>query len=79
MQYYITYEKDRRGGYIAAAPAIRGCVVYGKTLSTAHQNIQSAIQECLEVRRELSNKVPKESLTPAQVRRFSFVRLPDYA
>ena len=78
MKYYITYEKDERGGYIAAAPAIQGCTVYGKTLSLAHRNIQSAIQECLEVQREFINKIPKESLTPAQVKRLSFVHLPDY-
>lgn len=79
MQYYITYEKDERGGYTAAAPAIAGCVVYGKTLATAHRNIQAAIRECLEVRQAFRQTAPKEPMTPAYVRRFSFVRLPDYA
>ena len=48
-QYYITYEHDEKGGYIASVPAISGCAVYGKTIKQAHANIQSAIKECLEV------------------------------
>lgn len=79
MQYYITYEKDQSGGFVASAPAIQGCAVYGKTLVAAHRNIQVAIRECLEVRREFSNRAPKETITPELMRRFSFVRLPDYA
>lgn len=55
LQYYITYEKDEDGGYIASAPAIPGCVVFGKTLKEAHQNISSAIKECLEVIYEFNN------------------------
>ncbi|MBI2443623.1 MAG: type II toxin-antitoxin system HicB family antitoxin [Candidatus Magasanikbacteria bacterium] len=49
LQYYITYERDARGGYVASAPALPGCVVYGKTLPAAHRNITAAIAECLEV------------------------------
>ncbi|MBU2263375.1 type II toxin-antitoxin system HicB family antitoxin, partial [Patescibacteria group bacterium] len=51
-QYYIIYEKDEKDGYIASAPAIPGCVVYGKTLKEAHKNIYSAIKECFEVIKE---------------------------
>ena len=60
-QYYITYEPDESGGYIASAPAIQGCVVYGKTLQEAYHNIQSAIFECLEVLQEFSKKTPRET------------------
>ncbi len=49
LQYYIIYEKDENKGYIASAPSIPGCVVHGKTLKEAHNNICSAIKECLEV------------------------------
>lgn len=55
-QYYISYEKDPKQGYIASAPAIRGCVVYGKTLKEAYANIKLAIKECLEVLDETDNK-----------------------
>ncbi len=47
--YYIAYERDGKQGYVASAPALPGCVVYGKTLQEAYRNIQTAIQECLEV------------------------------
>ncbi|OHB17524.1 MAG: hypothetical protein A2749_00400 [Parcubacteria group bacterium RIFCSPHIGHO2_01_FULL_45_26] len=65
-QYYISYEKDQKQGYVASAPAIRGCVVYGKTLKEAHQNITVAIQECLEVREEFKKTLPQETISPAQ-------------
>ena len=55
QQYYIAYERDENGGYIASAPAIPGCTVYGKTLKQAYTNIVSAIQECLEVIAELES------------------------
>ena len=79
LQYYVTYERDRSGGYIAAAPAIQGCAVHGKTLAIAHRNIQAAIQECLAVRRQFQRRLPEETVTPLAMKRFSFVRLPDYA
>ncbi|HEY4520181.1 MAG TPA: type II toxin-antitoxin system HicB family antitoxin [Candidatus Paceibacterota bacterium] len=74
-QYYISYEKDPQRGYIASAPSIPGCVVYGRTLKEAYKNIQVAIKECLEVIKELKKKTPKESITPDSVKRFSFVRM----
>lgn len=73
QKYYIIYERDERGGYIASAPAIPGCVVYGKTLKKAYQNIQSAIEECLEVREEFAKKPPQETINPEVVKKLSFV------
>ena len=78
-QYYIAYERDEKGGYIASAPAIPGCVVYGKTFKEAHKNVATAIKECLEVIGEFNRKFPKETISPATVRRFSFVKISSYA
>lgn len=78
-QYYIIYERDKKNGYIASAPAISGCVVYGKTLREAYKNIQSAIQECLEVIRDFHKGIPKETIKPEIVQKFSFVKIPEYA
>jgi len=63
-QYYITYERDEKGGYVASAPAISGCVVYGKTLKEAYKNICLAIEECLEVIGEFKKRLPKETIKP---------------
>ncbi|KKT56948.1 MAG: hypothetical protein UW81_C0012G0016 [Candidatus Giovannonibacteria bacterium GW2011_GWC2_44_9] len=79
LQFYIAYEKGEGGGYIASAPAIRGCVVRGKTLKEAHKNIQAAIKECLEVLAKFKKEPPKETLKPKIVRGFSFVKVPEYA
>lgn len=79
LQFYIAYEKDEDGGYIASAPAITGCAVYGKTLKEAHQNIKAAIKECLAVLAEFKKEPPKETLKPETVRELSFVSVPEYA
>lgn len=78
-QYYIAYERNEGGGYVASAPAIPGCAVYGKTLKEAYENIQSAIKECLEVRQEFKKSPPRETIRPETMRRLSFVRLKEYA
>jgi len=75
-QYYVTYERDDKKGYIASAPAISGCVVYGKTLKEAHSNISAAIKECLEVIHRFHKTLPKETIKPETVREFSFVNIP---
>lgn len=77
--YYITYDRDDKKGYIASAPAISGCVVYGKTLKEAHKNIHCAIKECLEVIHDFNRKPPKETVTPDMIKKFSFVSVPEYA
>lgn len=74
-QYYITYERDSKKGFIAHAPSIPGCVVYGKTLKEAYYNIQSAIRECLEIINDYNKKPPIESITPDRIKRFSFVKI----
>ena len=74
-QYYVTYERDGKKGYVASAPAIAGCVVYGKTLPEAHQNISSAIKECLEVIHQFHKETPKETIEPKEVLKLSFVKV----
>lgn len=77
-QYYIAYERNN-GGYIASAPAIPGCTVYGKTLKQAYANIQIAIQECLEVIQEFNKAQPRETVRPELIKRFSFARPREHA
>lgn len=78
-KYYISYERDEKGGYIASAPAIPGCAVYGKTLKESYSNIQSAIKECLEVIRESKKSLPQETIRPEIIKKLSFVALREYA
>ena len=78
-QYYIIYECDEKRGYVASAPAIPGCVVYGETMQEAYKNIRMAIKDCLEVIQEFSKKSPKETIKPETIRKFSFVSIPRYA
>ncbi len=77
-QYYIIYDRDEKGGYIASAPAVPGCVVYGKTIKEAYSNIRSAIKECLEVIHKFHKSSPKETVKPGIIKRISFVKVPEY-
>ena len=77
-QYYITYERDDKG-YIASAPAVPGCAVHGRTLQEAYANIQSALKECMEVIQEFKQSLPRETIRPEAMRKFSFVKLREYA
>ncbi len=52
MQFTITVNRDEDGVWITECPSIPGCVSQGKTKEEAINNIQEAIQLCLEVRAE---------------------------
>lgn len=77
--FYVAYERDVAGGYVASAPALPGCVVYGKTVQEACQNIRIAIQECLDVIAEFQKEIPKETLRRSVVEKLSFVTPGAYA
>lgn len=71
--YYIAYERDGKNGYIASAPALPGCVVYGKTIQEAYRNIRVAIQECLEVISDFKKELPRETMRRTVIEKRSFV------
>lgn len=52
MKFLVSVSQDEDGAYIAECPSIPGCVSQGTTRDEAEKNIQDAIQECLEVRKE---------------------------
>ncbi len=53
MKFNVIITRDEDGMFIAECPAIPGCVSQGKTEEEAQRNIQEAIKECLQVRKEL--------------------------
>ena len=52
MRFWVTLERDEDGVWVAECPAIPGCVSQGATREDALQNVQEAIQLCLQVRAE---------------------------
>ena len=52
MKFPITIYQDEEGWYVVECPVIPGCMSQGSTEEEALQNIQEAIQLCLEVRQE---------------------------
>ena len=51
-RFPVTIYQDEAGWYVVECPVIPGCMSQGETKEEALQNIQEAIQLCLEVRRE---------------------------
>lgn len=52
MKFIVSIQQDETGMWVVECPAIPGCVSQGETESEALQNIQEAIELCLEVRAE---------------------------
>ena len=53
MKFSVTMYQDEDGMFITECPSIPGCISQGHTEEEAQKNIQDAIKECLEVRKEM--------------------------
>jgi predicted RNase H-like HicB family nuclease len=53
MKFEVDFYQDEDGMFIAECPSIPGCVSQGKTMEEAEVNIQDAIYQSIEARREL--------------------------
>jgi len=62
MRLPITIYQDEEGWYVVECPVIPGCMSQGETQAEALQNIQEAIQLCLEVREEQGLPLTIDSL-----------------
>jgi len=60
-RFPVTIYQDEEGWYVVECPVIPGCMSQGETREEALQNIQEAIQLCLQVRREKGMPLTIES------------------
>ena len=60
MKYTIIIEKGNESGYVAYAPALKGCVSQGKSKQEALGNIKEAIEAYIEALLEDGLPVPTE-------------------
>jgi predicted RNase H-like HicB family nuclease len=60
MIYTVIVEKGRESGYIAYAPALRGCVSQGETREKVLKNIKEAMEVYVEALLEDGLPVPTE-------------------
>ncbi len=60
MKYTVIIEQGHESGYVAYAPALRGCVSQGETKQEALKNIKEAMEAYIEARRSLGEPVPLE-------------------
>ena len=74
-EYYIVYERDEDGFFIAHCPSIKGCVAAGKTLDEAYQNIQDAILSCLEALEQVKRPIPEEIFPHEKIAKMSFIKV----
>ena len=60
MVYTVIVEKGRESGYIAYAPALKGCVSQGETREQVMKNIKEAMEIYIEALLEDGLPVPTE-------------------
>ena len=60
MVYTVIIEKGRESGFIAYAPALRGCVSQGDTRKEVLKNIKEAMEVYVEALLEDGLPVPTE-------------------
>ena len=60
MKYTVIIEKGQDSGYVAYAPALKGCVTQGSTKAEALKNIKEAIEVYVEALLEDGLPVPTE-------------------
>jgi len=60
MKYTIIIEKGHESGYVAYAPALKGCVSQGETKEEAIKNIKEAMEVYVEALLEDGLPVPTE-------------------
>ena len=60
MKYTVIIEKGRESGYVAYAPALKGCVSQGRTKAEVQKNIQEAIEVYIEALMEDGLPLPTE-------------------
>ena len=60
MKYTIIIEKGRESGYVAYAPALKGCVSQGKTKAATLRNVKEAIEIYVQSLLEDGLPVPRE-------------------
>lgn len=48
MKYTVILQKGRESGYVAYAPALKGCVSQGETKQEAVKNVKEAVEAYVE-------------------------------
>ena len=61
-EYYVTYETDEDGYFIASCPSINGGVAAGAAPEEAYRNIRDAIESCLEALEKVRKPIPQERI-----------------
>ncbi len=67
MKYTIIIEKGRESGYVAYAPALKGCVSQGETREEALSNIKEAMEAYVETLIEDGLPVVQEAMNYARL------------
>ncbi len=60
MKYTVIIEKGRESGYVAYAPALKGCVSQGRTKAETQKNIKEAMEAYVEALIEDGIPLPTE-------------------
>ncbi|OHA91039.1 MAG: antitoxin HicB [Candidatus Zambryskibacteria bacterium RIFCSPHIGHO2_01_FULL_44_22b] len=60
LQYNLVFRPEPEGGFTVFAPALPGCISYGKTLEEAKRYIQDAIRGYTISLRKHNERIPTD-------------------
>jgi len=61
--FHILLRPEPEGGYAASAPALPGCVTYGRTVAEAKELIRDAIEGYMESLKKHGELIPTDDET----------------
>lgn len=60
LKYNVIFYPEPEGGFTVVAPALPGCVTYGKNLEEARKMIQDAIEGYVESLKKHDEEIPSD-------------------
>ncbi len=55
--FSVVIEKDEDGIFVGSVPELKGCHTQGDTLDELMNNVQEAVELCLEVQKQKKSKI----------------------
>jgi len=67
QEFHVIIEQDTEGYFVASVPELRGCHTQAKSLDTLMKRVREAIELCLEVEKQVPEKMHFVGLQTVQV------------
>ena len=66
MEFSVVISRDPDGNWLASVPVLPGCHTWGRTKKEVLENVEEAIQGCIESLKATGDPIPEE-VEPAEL------------